>query len=208
MVAEDVHGLVDGEGEVQVGEGPDLHGRAGYLHRDYAAGMSAHPLQQIPLAADRFVLIGDSSTERFPGLSYDSYTRADKPFYCLDLGGLTASRGPTKDGQVFTRAEDLPSDRSDLAVIWVKPGAAASAVDVAHSAGCRRVWFSFTTGHRDAVARAREFGMEVVEIGRCPVYYLGGGSPTCKAHTLMVKATGAWGKPPQTDPDRKRREIW
>jgi len=170
--------------------------------------MASHPLADLLAASDRFVLIGDSSAERFPGYSYDSYTREGKPFYCLDLGGLTESRGPTSGGRVYTSVADLPDDRGDLAVIWVKPKAAADAVQIAKDAGCTKVWFSFTTGHRDAVAKARELGMEVVEIGRCPVYYMSGGSPACKAHRLMVKVSGAYGKPPQTDPDAKRRELY
>ena len=77
-----------------------------------------------------------------------------------------------------------------------------------HAAGCTRVWFSFQTGHRDAVARARELGMEVVEIGRCPVYYLDGAPAACKAHTAMTKVSGTWRRPPQLDAEAERRELW
>jgi hypothetical protein len=167
-----------------------------------------HPLEKTIREAERFILIGDSSEDRFPGFSYNAYTTIGKPFYCLDLGGLTASRGPTIGGKVFTSVAELPDDRSDLAVIWVKPRSAARAVEVAHSAGCTRVWFSFGTGHREAVARARELGMEVVEIGRCPVYYLKDKPTACAAHTLIVKASGSYRRPPQTDSDAKRRELW
>lgn len=167
-----------------------------------------HPLAAILRNADRFVVIGDSSEERFPGLSYHAYTTVKKPFYCLDLGGLAESRGPTKGGKVYKTVEELPADRSDLAVIWVKPGSAKNAVDVAKAAGCTRVWFSFQTGHRDAVAHARALGMEVVEIGRCPVYYLEGAPTACNLHTRVAKLSGTWARPPQTDPDAKRRELW
>jgi predicted CoA-binding protein len=170
--------------------------------------MSTHPLQQILDSADGFVLIGDSSEDRFPAYSYDSYTRAGKRFHCLDLGGVTESRGPTKGGKVYTSVDELPADRSDLAIIWVTPKSASNAVQIAHSAGCKRVWFSFGTGHRDAVAKAGELGMEVVEIGRCPVYYLDGGSVACKAHRMMVRVTGTRRKAPQLDPDAKHREIY
>jgi len=167
-----------------------------------------HPLEEAIRDEEGFVLIGDSSEERFPGYSYNAYTRMGKRFYCLDLGGLTESRGPTKGGKVYTSVAELPVDRDDLAVIWVKPRSAAQAVEVAHSAGCTRVWFSFGTGHSDAVARARELGMEVVEIGRCPIYYLEKKPSACAAHTLMVKITGSYRRPPQTDSDAKRRELW
>ena len=168
----------------------------------------AHPLQSVLEATDRFVLIGDSSEDRFPAYSYNTYTKAGKPFYCLDLGGLTESRGATVGGKVYTTVADLPDDRADLAIIWVKPRSAARAVETAHEAGCKRVWFSFETGHPDAVARARELGMEVIEIGRCPVYYLDGAPPICKAHTLLTRLSGTRSRAPQTDSSAKRRELY
>ncbi|MCA9514914.1 MAG: CoA-binding protein [Myxococcales bacterium] len=169
--------------------------------------MSRHPLETVINQADGFVLIGHSGEQRFPAFSYHQYTKQKKRFYCLDLGGLTESRGGTKGGKVYTSVAELPADHDDLAIIWVHPHTAARAVDVAHEAGCKRVWFSFKTGHPSAVARARELGMEVVEVGRCPIYYLDDKTPACKAHTLMVKATGLYGQPPRTDAAPKRREM-
>jgi predicted CoA-binding protein len=167
----------------------------------------AHPLQDVMRAADGFLLIGDSSEARFPAFSYHVYTTLDKRFYCLDLGGLPASRGKTKGGKVYNRVEDLPAQHDDLAIVWMKPKSAERGVEAAHAAGCKRVWFSFQSGHPSAVERARALGMEVVEIGRCPIYYLDRTIPECKVHTLLVKATGTWGRPPQTDPTVKRREL-
>ena len=167
-----------------------------------------HALEKVMKEADGFLLIGDSAADRFPALSYNAFTKEGKRFYCLDMGGLTESRGPLEGGKVYTSIEELPADRDDLAVIWVQPRSAVHAVDLAHEAGCRRVWFSFLTGHRDAVGRARSLEMEVVEIGRCPVYYLEGRPAGCAAHTLMTRVTGTWGRPPQLDPDAKRRELW
>ena len=166
-----------------------------------------HPLARVVAEADGFVLIGDSSQDRFPGFSYHAYTRAKKRFYCLDLGGLTESRGPVKGGKVYTSVEALPAERGDLAIIWVKPGSSKAAVEVAHAAGCTRVWFSFKTAHADAVSRAHELGMEVVEAGRCPVYYLADKPGACKAHTAVVKLSGLYRKPPAHEADAGRREI-
>lgn len=168
----------------------------------------SHPLEQVIRDADGFVLIGDSSQGRFPATSFHCYTAVGKRFYCLDLGGLTESRGKSSGRRVYARVEDLPEDRSDLAVIWVRPRAAKNAVELAQKAGCTRVWFSFQTGHREAVERARELEMEVVEIGRCPVHYLAEQTAACNAHTMLLKLTGSYRKPPQTDPAAKRREVW
>jgi len=168
----------------------------------------SHPLEDVIRNASGFVLIGDSEAGRFPGLSFHIYTTVGKSFYCLDMGGLTESRGGSPGKKVYTTVAELPEDRDDLAVIWVKPGRAKEAVTLAHEAGCKRVWFSFKTGHRDAVALARELGMTVVEIGRCPVYYMDEKVGPCKAHTAILKVSGSYNKPPQTEPDAKRREMW
>lgn len=87
-----------------------------------------HPLASIINHAEGFVLIGNSSEDRFPAMSYHAYTTAQKKFYCLDMGALASSRGKTK------------------------PGA-------------------------------------------------------CKGHTLMVKATGTYRRPPQTEAGRGRRGL-
>lgn len=166
-----------------------------------------HPLETVIRNAEPFVFIGDSAEDRFPGVSYANASRKSHRVYYLDLGGLKESRGPVKGGKVYTDAAEIPSDRTDLAVIWVKPHKATQAVEIAHGLGAKRLWFSFQTGHRDAVARARALGMEIVEIGRCPVYYMEGQIGACKTHTVLVKLSGAYGKAPQTDADAKRREL-
>ncbi len=168
----------------------------------------SHPLEDVIRNAAGFVVIGDSSEGRFPAQSFHCYTQVGKRFYCLDLGGLTESRGASKGGKVYPSVEDLPADHGDLAILWVKPRSAKHAVEVAADCGCKRVWFSFGTGHREAVARARELGLEVVEIGRCPVHYLDEMVPACRAHTVILKLTGSYRRPPQTNADAKRRELW
>ena len=105
----------------------------------------AHPLESVIRNADGFVLIGHSGEGRFPAQSFHSYTSVGKRFYCIDMGGMTESRGGTKGHKVYTSVDQLPDDRDDLAVIWVKPSTAKAAVDLAHEAGCTRVWFSFKT---------------------------------------------------------------
>ena len=168
----------------------------------------AHPLEDVIRNADGFLLIGESGKGRFPAFSYHQYTRAGKRFFCLDLDGLRESRGQSKGGKVYASVDELPEDRGDLAILWVHPYSARRAVELAHEAGCKRVWFSFGSGHRDGVARAEELAMEVVEVGRCPIYYLDTKTAVCQAHTLAVKASGLYRRPPQTTADHKRREMW
>lgn len=167
-----------------------------------------HPLETVIRNAEPFVFICDSAHDRFGAMSYTNNHIKKHRVYYLDMGGLTASRGKVSGEKVYAKPEELPEDRTDLAVIWVHPHQAKEAVDIANQIGTKRVWFSFKTGHRDAVAHAKELGMEIVEIGRCPVHYMDGQVPACAAHTALVKLTGAYGKPPQTDPSAKRRELW
>ncbi len=168
----------------------------------------AHPLETVMREADGFLLIGESSKGRFPAYSYHVYTKHKRRFYCLDLDGLTESRGKTAGGPVYASVAELPAERGDLAIVWTHPHSAARAVDLAHEAGCTRVWFSFGAGHRDGTARARKLGLDVVEVGRCPVYYLDGKTPECVAHTLVVKVSGTYGRPPQTDSEARPRVMW
>ena len=167
-----------------------------------------HPLESVINSPEPLVLIGNSAENRFPAYSYDAYTRMGKKFYCIDMGGLPASRGKSSGGKVYHAASELPEDRGDLAVVWVHPKSALAAVELAHAAGCRRLWFSFGSGHGDAVSRAGELGMQVVEIGRCPVLYLSEKRPECKGHELMTKVSGLYKQPPRTTPGAKRREMF
>lgn len=166
-----------------------------------------HKLREIIRAADGFLLIGDSESGRFPSASYNSYTRTGKRFYCLDLGGLTESRGLTRGGPVYTRIADLPDERDDLAVIWVHAYRAAEAVSLAHQAGCRRVWFSFQTATEAALALADELGMSVVEVGRCPVFFMDQQAGPCRVHTTIARLTGLLRGKPQTALASRRREL-
>lgn len=166
-----------------------------------------HPLAEVVRGADGFVLIGDSSQDRFPGYSYSAYTHAGKRFYCLDMGGLTESRGPLQGGKVYTAVDQLPEDRDSLAVVWVKPRRSTEAVELAHEAGCTRIWFSFHTAHPTAIERAEALGMEVVEVGRCPVYYLDGAPLACRAHAGLVRLSGTARRPPQRTLDKSLRVI-
>lgn len=168
-----------------------------------------HPLELVMRDAEGFLLIGDSSSDRFPGYSYHAYTTTGRRFHCLDLGGLEESRGPTKGGKVYPSADALPRDEiGELAILWVKPARSREAVELAHDVGCRKVWFSFHTAHPDAITRANELGLEVVEVGRCPVYYLEGAPLACRAHTAMTRLSGTRLRLPQLTLDRGQRIMW
>ena len=41
-----------------------------------------HPLERVINSPEPLLLIGNSQEGRFPGYSYDAYTRIGKKFYC------------------------------------------------------------------------------------------------------------------------------
>ena len=167
-----------------------------------------HPLDDVMRTADGFVVIGNSADDRFPAMSYASYVALNKRFFALDLDGITEARGPAAGGKVYPNPESLPrDDLGELAIIWVKPKQAAEAVQIAHDLGLTKIWFSFKTATEDAVDLAAELGLEVVEVGRCPVYYAGGGHMGCRLHTAAARMSGLLGKPPNLDADKDRREL-
>lgn len=168
-----------------------------------------HPLSEIMAEERPLLLIGDSDANRFPGMSYHCYATSGREFYCLDLGKLASSRGFTRGGPVIHAVDELPETWSgDLAIIWVSPIRAAEATRVAAEAGCTRIWYSFQTATPEAVELARELGLDVVEIGRCPLYFFEGQKPLpCRLHTAVVSASGTRDLPPQTTMGDTRREL-
>ena len=63
-------------------------------------------------------------------------------------------------------------------------------------------------GLPEALAVAEERGLEVVEAGRCPVFFMDGPKPLpCRMHTAAVRLTGTLGLPRQTTISGKRREL-
>ena len=160
-----------------------------------------HPLQELMRKSDGFVVIGDSSEGRFPAQSFHCYTQAKKPFYCLDLGGMTESRGFTKGGKVYTSVDELPADHSDLAIVWMKPRSAIRGVETAH-AGCKKIWSaSKRPPRRGAAPAALDGGSRDRPCG----YYPNSWGCVPRAHAAVKSAD--LGKPPQTIRREAARDV-
>lgn len=177
--------------------------------RSNPRGLVNQELADIINSAENFLLIGDSSSNRFPGMSFHCYTQANRAFHCIDLGGLDTSRGFTSGQPVLNSFDELPDDwKGELAIIWVLPVMAAECTRMAADVGCTKIWYSFMTVSPEALAVAEERGLEVVEAGRCPVFFMDGTKPLpCRMHTAAVRLTGTLGLPPQTTVSGKRREL-
>ncbi len=163
-------------------------------------------LHDVMAETEPFLLVGDSDSERFPGMSFACYQKVGRAFCYLDLGSRDLSV-EAKGQRIFHSVEELGDWGGDLALIWVHAITAIKALELAHKAGCKRVWFSFGTGNSAAVALAAELGIQVVEVGRCPVLFLKERAGPCRVHGWFANATGLTGLPPQLDAGLSRREL-
>lgn len=153
------------------------------------------------------LLIGDSDSDRFPRTSFACYQKIGKAFHYLDMGHRDLSKY-AKEHPILYRTEELGEDwGGDLAVIWVHAFSAVKALELAHQAGCSRVWFSFGAGNPDAVALAGELGIEVLEVGRCPVFFLNEQAGPCMVHAWVARTFGLTELGPQLHAGPGRREL-
>lgn len=152
------------------------------------------------------LLIGDSDSDRFPRTSFVCYQKVGKPFHYLDMGRRDLS-DYSKDHPILYSVEELGEWGGDLAIIWVHPITAVKALELAHQAGCKRVWFSFGAGNQVAVDLAGELGVEVLEVGRCPVFFLKERAGPCKVHAWLAQASGLTKLEPQLHAGPDRREL-
>lgn len=165
-----------------------------------------HPLRAVMAETTPFLLIGDSDSDRFPRASYACYTKIGKDFRFLDMGRRDLS-AYTQGRAVSHSPEEVQGFGGDLAVVWVHPFSVVKAVEWAHRAGCRRIWFSFGTISVAGLSRAGELGLEVLEAGRCPVYFLTERTGPCRVHGWVVDLLGVPELPPQTHAGEGRREL-
>ena len=168
-----------------------------------------HPLAAIVQTEAPLLLVGDSASERFPAMSFDCYQRQGREVYCVDLGGRTTSRGAAAGLPVYPTFDALPADwGGELAILWVPPFRAAECTRAIAAVGCTKVWYSFHTVSPEAITTAADLQVEVVEAGRCPVFYLDGPKPmACRLHTAAARLFGMRSLPPQTTASPARREL-
>lgn len=169
--------------------------------------MSAHPLAEIMAETAPILLIGDSDSDRFPRASHANYRKAGKAFEFYDLGKRDLTQHV--DGKPVRRSlSELPEQwGGDLAILWLHPASVPAGLEVAAGAGCKRVWFSFDTGSPGGIALAERLGMQVVEVGRCPVFYMSSRHGPCAIHGGVVQLTGLLDGAPRVAFQKGQREL-
>lgn len=150
-----------------------------------------HPLEHVMRSADGFLLIGESSQGRFPAFSYHAYTSVRKRFYCLDLAGLTESRGPTKGGNVYAPrgrvARRLRRPGRDLGSSAHGRGRGRACAQAECSASGSASSLATATPWPGCASSAWRWSRSVAAPSTTSTTKAG----VCKAHTLMVKVSGA-----------------
>ncbi|MFT5585321.1 MAG: hypothetical protein ACI9VR_002910 [Cognaticolwellia sp.] len=153
------------------------------------------------------LLIGDSDSDRFPATSFACYQKIGKVFHYLDMGSRDLSA--RSNGQPILHSTDELGDwGGDLALIWVRAFSAVRAVELAHGAGCKRIWFSFGVANPHALKLAEKLEIEVLEVGRCPVLFLSERVGPCRVHGWFADAFGLTQLAPQLHTGPERREFF
>lgn len=121
-------------------------------------------------SVQRFALVGDSRTKKFPALTQRFLNDKGKTVYAVDLAGTP--------GFLPSLAE-VPED-AEAVIIEVDKDRTADAVKAALDRGFTRIWLHQMTDTPEAVALCKEAGV-TLETGSCAVMY---NAPTTSPHAL------------------------
>lgn len=133
----------------------------------------------------KYAVIGHSAKKNFPKLTYKGLKGAGKEVYPID-----PSANAVEGDKTYQDLASLPTV-VDAAVIEVPKEETAQWVERAAKAGIGRVWLHMGTDTPDAVAIARDKGIEI-HTGTCAVMYFQGGFSAHGLHKVIWKALGKY----------------
>jgi predicted CoA-binding protein len=120
---------------------------------------------------ERYALIGDSRTRKFPALTQRYLEEQGKTVYQVDLAG-------GQPGFLSSVAE-IPTD-AQAAVVEVAPERVTDVVAQVLDHGLTEIWLHQTTDNPEALELCRRQGANV-QSGGCAVMYL---APTASYHVI------------------------
>jgi len=127
-----------------------------------------------------FAVVGDSAGRRFPKLTFKSLKKMGKTVYAIDSGGAAI------DGEKsYPDFASLPAP-VEAAVFELPKAKTAEWVAKAANAGITAVWIHQQTDTPEALALARDNGMEVCS-GTCAVMYVKPGVSGHAPHRWVTK---------------------
>lgn len=127
-------------------------------------------------SAERFALVGDSRSKKFPELTHKYLQDRGKTVYPVDLAGNTPGFLPS--------LSEVPDD-AEAVIIEVAKDETAGVVEAALDRGFTKVWIHQMTDTPEAVALCEQAGV-ALETGGCAVMY---SAPTVSPHALH---RGVW----------------
>lgn len=122
-------------------------------------------------SVERYALVGDSRTKKFPAITQRYLTEQGKTVYAVDLAG-------TAPGFLPSLAE-VPDD-AEAVIIEVTKEETADVVKAALDRGFARIWIHQMTDTPEAVELCKKTGV-MLETGGCAVMY---NAPTMSPHAL------------------------
>ncbi len=132
-----------------------------------------------------FAVIGNSSTKKFPVITYRNLRRMGKKVYPVDLGGRSSIEGDRAYGSLAALPEPV-----DGAIVEVKKADTLDAVKAVAAAGIKEVWLHQLSDTPEALAFCREQGAHVRH-GSCAVMYT---NDRLSYHTVHQKLARLLGK--------------
>jgi predicted CoA-binding protein len=132
-----------------------------------------------------YAVVGDSARKGFPLLSYGELKKRGKRVFAVDPSVAEIAGDPT-----YASLASLP-ERVDAAVLEVPREDTLDVVRQAADAGIRNVWIHVNRDTPEAVALARERGLNVLT-GACAVMYLAKGVNAHTVHRWVHRLVGRY----------------
>ena len=132
-----------------------------------------------------YAVVGDSAKRAFPKLTYKGLKKEGKTVYAVDPVG-----GQVEGDTAYPDLAALPGP-VEAVVLEVPKDQTASWVANAADAGIGAVWMHQQTDTPEAIALAREKGMEVCS-GTCAVMYVTPGFTFHSFHRWVMKLSGKY----------------
>jgi predicted CoA-binding protein len=130
-------------------------------------------------------VVGHSATRPFPALTYGGLKKLGKKVFAIDASSHVAA-----GDKAYPDFASLP-ERVDAAVIEVPRDLTRAWVQKAADAGVKHLWLHMNTETPEAVALAKERGIDL-RTGTCAVMYVTRGFSLHTVHGWVQKLRGAY----------------
>ena len=132
-----------------------------------------------------FAIVGNSASKGFPKITYNELKKAGKKVFAVDPSSDTA-----EGDKAYPDLASLP-EKVEAAVLEVKKPEMADWVGKAADAGINNVWIHMNCDTPEALALAKEKGLNTLH-GTCAVMYVVPGASYHSIHKWINKLLGKY----------------